>query len=100
MKYLIMAVAFAGLTACTSTQQGAAIGTAGGAIAGQLIGKNTESTLIGAAAGAAVGGLTGQLVGRAPATTPTQPTLNNGAKQCIYQRNDGSQYQDACPAGY
>ena len=99
MKYLIMAVAFAGLTACTSTQQGAAIGTAGGAIAGQLIGGDTKSTLIGAAAGAAVGGLTGQLVGRAPATT-TQPTLNSGAKQCVYQRNDGSQYQDACPAGY
>lgn len=98
MKYLIMAVAFAGLTACTSTQQGAAIGTAGGAIAGQLIGGDTKSTLIGAAAGAAVGGLTGQLVGQAPAASGTQTTA--GAKQCVYQRNDGSQYQADCPAGY
>lgn len=94
MKYLIMAVAFAGLTACTSTQQGAAIGAAGGAVAGQLIGGNTKATLIGAATGAAVGGLTGRLVGQAG----TQSTA--GKKQCVYQRNDGSQYQADCPAGY
>ncbi|BBO81627.1 hypothetical protein DSCO28_21930 [Desulfosarcina ovata subsp. sediminis] len=40
-----------------ATLEGTVIGAAGGALLGQIFGKDTESTLIGAAAGAAVGGL-------------------------------------------
>jgi len=63
----------AGLTtACappqTNTGKGAVYGTAGGAAAGailgQAIGHDTESTLWGTAIGAAVGGLTGAGVGK------------------------------------
>ena len=42
---------------------GTLIGAAGGAILGQVIGKDTEATLLGAGIGAAVGGLTGHQVG-------------------------------------
>lgn len=97
-KFLIIAVALAGLSACTSTQQGAVLGAAGGAIAGQVIGGDTKATLIGAATGAAAGGVIGNVAGRnTGAVTP--PTVNGG-KQCIYQNPDGSQYQAPCPAGY
>ena len=49
------------VTACSQTAQqqratgGAALGAAGGALVGQAIGGNTESTLIGAGAGALLG---------------------------------------------
>ncbi|OEU65156.1 MAG: hypothetical protein BBJ57_01870 [Desulfobacterales bacterium PC51MH44] len=42
---------------------GALIGAAGGAILGQVIGGNTESTLLGAGIGAAVGGISGHQIG-------------------------------------
>lgn len=42
---------------------GALIGAAGGAILGQVIGRDTEATLLGAGIGAVVGGLAGHQVG-------------------------------------
>ncbi len=42
---------------------GVLIGAAGGAILGQVIGRNTEATLLGAGIGAAVGGLSGHQIG-------------------------------------
>ncbi len=45
-----------------NTQRGAAIGAGFGALAGQLIGRNTESTLIGAGVGTLVGALVGNAV--------------------------------------
>ncbi|MHB8109951.1 MAG: YMGG-like glycine zipper-containing protein [Syntrophorhabdaceae bacterium] len=45
-----------------NTQKGAAIGAGLGAIAGQVIGQNTASTLIGAAVGTLVGGIGGNAV--------------------------------------
>lgn len=45
-----------------NTQKGAAIGAATGALAGQVIGRDTTSTLIGAGAGALIGGLAGNVV--------------------------------------
>ncbi len=48
------------LAGCTTAEKGAVGGAALGAIAGQAIGGNTESTL----AGAAIGGVGGYLVGR------------------------------------
>lgn len=48
------------LTGCANkTQSGAAIGAGTGALAGQLIGGNTASTLIGAGVGAVAGGAIG-----------------------------------------
>ena len=45
-----------------NTQKGAAIGAGMGALLGQAIGGNTESTLIGLASGAVLGGLVGNSV--------------------------------------
>lgn len=56
--FALMGLVYSGCTTSTA-QQGAAIGAAGGAILGQVIGRDTKSTII----GAAVGGLTGALVG-------------------------------------
>ncbi|MFA5515904.1 MAG: OmpA family protein [Desulfuromonadales bacterium] len=66
---LIGALVLAGCTPPqTKTGQGAAIGTGVGAAAGaglgQVIGGDTESTLIGAGIGAAIGGLAGSSIGR------------------------------------
>ena len=58
---IVLAVILTGCAAPqTNTGKGAMYGTAGGAavgaIAGQAIGRNTQSTLIGAGVGALVGG--------------------------------------------
>ncbi|MGI6454641.1 MAG: glycine zipper domain-containing protein [bacterium] len=45
------------VAACTPAQKGATVGGAAGAIGGQLIGGNTESTLIGGAVGALGGAM-------------------------------------------
>jgi outer membrane lipoprotein SlyB len=63
----------AGCGSSYRTQQGAVIGAALGAWAGQDIGHNTESTLI----GAALGGVTGAVIGDA-------------VEQ--YESNNGTQY--------
>jgi outer membrane lipoprotein SlyB len=61
MKKVMLALAMtAGLAGCTTAEKGAVGGAAIGAIAGQAIGGNTESTL----AGAAIGGVSGYLIGR------------------------------------
>lgn len=46
------------------TKTGVLIGAAGGALLGQVIGRNTASTLIGAGLGAAVGGISGNQIGK------------------------------------
>ncbi len=63
-------IIFASLFACAGASRkttglgaGASIGAAGGAILGQVIGRDTESTLIGAGIGAAIGGLAGHQIG-------------------------------------
>jgi uncharacterized protein YcfJ len=45
-----------------NTQRGAAIGAGFGALAGQLIGRNTHSTLLGAGVGTLVGAIVGNAV--------------------------------------
>jgi len=47
------------LTGCNKVEEGASWGAGIGALAGQAIGNNTESTLIGAGAGAIIGGMFG-----------------------------------------
>lgn len=60
---LLVAIAIISMVAigctATTTQKGAAVGAAAGALIGQAAGRDTKSTIIGAAAG----GLTGALVG-------------------------------------
>lgn len=71
MKKLLIGICVLGLVVAASgcspsyrTQQGALIGAALGAWAGQDIGRDTESTLI----GAAVGGMAGAVIGDAVET--------------------------------
>ena len=47
------------LTGCNKTEEGASWGAGIGALAGQALGGDTESTLIGAGAGALLGGMIG-----------------------------------------
>ena len=64
---LVLALCFFSCAGPTHQERGAKtgvlIGAAGGAILGQAIGGDTESTLIGAGIGAAVGGLSGHQIG-------------------------------------
>lgn len=48
----------------TDTQKGAAVGAAAGAVGGQIIGRNTTSTLIGAGVGALGGALINDAIGQ------------------------------------
>ncbi len=65
---LLMVLSLAACASPSKQQQGTGIGAAAGAglgaILGQVIGGDTESTLIGAGIGAAVGGLAGNQVGK------------------------------------
>jgi hypothetical protein len=55
----VAAIVTVALVGCTKTEQGAGIGAAVGALAGQAIGGDTGATLIGAGAGALLGGAIG-----------------------------------------
>lgn len=66
---LLMSIALVFLISCASaypghynTQRGAAIGAGVGALSGQLIGRNTKSTLIGAGVGTLLGAIVGNAV--------------------------------------
>ncbi|OPY01465.1 MAG: hypothetical protein A4E60_01702 [Syntrophorhabdus sp. PtaB.Bin047] len=62
----VLIIALVTLAGCASEgynmQKGAAIGAATGALAGQMIGRDTASTLIGAGAGTLVGAIGGNAV--------------------------------------
>jgi len=65
--FILMAMALAASCAGPqydrfNTQRGAAIGAGFGALTGQLIGRNTKSTLIGAGVGTLVGAIVGNAV--------------------------------------
>ena len=74
------------LTACTTTEKGVVGGAVAGALIGQAVGGNTQSTLIGAGIGAVAGGVAGELIGR----------QKNG--NCVYQKANGQQFIAKCPA--
>ena len=66
---LLISVALVFLISCAgtppgryNTQRGAAIGAGLGALSGQLIGRNTKSTLIGAGVGTLLGAIVGNAV--------------------------------------
>ena len=58
-KIAITILGTACLLGCNKTEQGASFGAGIGALAGQAIGGDTESTLIGAGVGALLGGAIG-----------------------------------------
>jgi hypothetical protein len=62
-----------------NTQKGAAIGAGIGALAGQAIGHDTESTLIGTAAGTLLGAITGNAVDQRVAAYKTRPVHSGQA---------------------
>jgi uncharacterized protein YcfJ len=91
-------LAAATLAGCAATEQdqragtGALVGAAGGALLGQAIGGNTESTLIGAAGGALAGAAVGA------ATTPKGS--RNGDSLCRYRDRYGRIYTAPCDDRY
>jgi len=69
LKGLLILAALVLVTSCAgpqydrfNTQRGAAIGAGFGALTGQIIGRNTQSTLIGAGIGTLVGAIVGNAV--------------------------------------
>jgi outer membrane lipoprotein SlyB len=80
-RLIVAALAALTLAGCAQTESqqragtGALIGGAGGALVGQAIGGNTESTLIGAGAGALLGAVVGS------STAPK----DRGEEMCRYR---------------
>ena len=90
---VMLSTALAGCAQTESQQRattGALIGGAGGALVGQMIGRDTKGTVIGAASGALLGAVAGS------ATTP-QPS---GQQMCRYQARDGQIYTAPCDDRY
>lgn len=88
-KILIIAATCLSLAACTTTQQGAAVGAGAGAIVGAATTGNLVGTAVGAGIGGVVGAAAGSMVGR----------VDGSNNVCIYQRPNGSRYRDTCPQG-
>lgn len=91
------ALAVLALSGCAQTDQqqragtGALIGAGAGALAGQAIGRNTQSTVIGAASGALLGAVIGS------ASTPPR----RGEEMCRYRDYDtGRIYVARCDDRY
>lgn len=81
---LAVAGSLAAPVGCTQTEgRNAAIGAAGGAVAGQLIGGDTRSTV----GGAIIGATAGVLVAN----------RRNDQGECLYRLPDGRTYYDTCP---
>ena len=82
---LIALIALVSVSACTTAERDVAVGAGVGAIAGQAIGGDTESTLIGAGLGA----LAGYIITR------------NRNGECVYRdRRTGRRFIRECPEGY
>ena len=88
-KILIVAATCLSLAACTTTQQGAAVGAGAGAIVGAATTGNLVGTAVGAGIGGVVGAAAGNVLGR----------VDGSNNQCIYERPNGSRYRDTCPQG-
>ena len=88
-KILIIAATALSLAACTTTQQGAAIGGIGGAVVGAgVTGGSLVGTVVGAGVGTVVGAATGELIGK----------VRGSETRCVYVVN-GRQVIDDCPRG-
>jgi len=91
---VLMTAALAGCETQSEPQRratnGALIGGGVGALAGQALGGNTESTIVGAAGGALLGAVIGQ------STTPQR----RGEQLCRYQKRNGTIYTAPCDDRY
>ena len=105
MRKLIAILAVAGLifafASCASapperynTQRGAVIGAGAGALGGQLIGGNTEGTLIGAAVGTLLGSRAVVGTGAGPAHAVAAGCAAIGAGHRGHQKCDGKKNGD------
>lgn len=90
---LVILTTFLALTSCANvpqdrynTQKGAAIGAGVGAIGGQIIGGNTESTLIGAAVGTLLGAIIGNASDQSYAAGREAAATN---KRVVYYDDQG-----------
>lgn len=81
---LMIGAAALAATACTPTQQGAAIGGGSGALIGAAV---SDGGLGGTLAGAAIGTAAGAVIGRA----------TEGNNQCYYRDRYGREYKADCP---
>ena len=88
-KILIIAATCLSLAACTTTQQGAAVGAGAGAI----VGAATTGTVLGTAVGAGIGGVVGAAAGNMLGRVEGSDNI------CVYERPNGSRYRDTCPQG-
>ncbi len=70
-----------------NTQKGAAIGAGSGALLGQIIGRNTTSTLIGAGIGTLVGAIAGNAVDQSQQAARDAARMN---KRVVYYDNNGT----------
>jgi len=84
-KLLLIGAALLSLSACTSTQQGAAIGAGTGAV----IGAATTGSVLGTAVGAGIGAVAGAAIGK----VADQPG------KCYYRNSKGQVFIDTCPRG-
>jgi hypothetical protein len=80
----LVAITSSGCANMNSTQKGAALGAAGGAGLGAIVGKQFGSTGAGAAIGALAGTATGALVGNAKDEADTRDRY---ARQAAYEHN-------------
>ncbi len=82
MKKILLGMALiASLASCTSTERGAGIGAASGAI----IGGVATNSVGGAAVGAVIGGTAGALIGNA-----------DRSGYCVYRDRHGRRYEARC----
>lgn len=88
-KILIVTAATLSLAACTTTQQGAAIGAGVGGVTGALASGNVVGAAVGAGIGAVAGAAAGELLGY----------YGTSRDRCVYQEPDGDRYIAACPRG-
>lgn len=74
------------LSACSTTQKAASVGT----VTGAVIGGATTGTLTGAVVGAAIGGVSGAVAGELIGRYDKDPT------RCVWEAPDGRRYLDDC----
>jgi uncharacterized membrane protein len=84
-KLILVCAAVLSLSACSSTQQGAA----GGAVVGGVIGAATTGSVLGTVVGAGVGAVAGAAIGK----------VAGQENNCYYRNSHGKVYIDTCPRG-
>ena len=80
----------AGCAGPYNTQKGAAIGAGSGALLGQIIGRNTQSTLIGAGVGTLVGAIAGNAVDQSRQAAREAARRN---RRVVYHDNHGGRVE-------